>query len=216
MTKSKRRNTGKELNEKWGVHAKHPLYRANGTWYHRLTEFPGALFDADGYVLFETEEEYLNCPDLHLGKQTSCHKGISSIPSYVRVNDTNEQASDLAEPETPERIVFVTNRIVRDTPLARRVKKLHDNQCQVCNLTLTLFGGKSYAEAHHIKPLGSEHRGPDVIGNIICVCPNCHAQLDYGAITLDKSTLRFTAKHHIKDEYINYHNSCIYKGSNNT
>ena len=216
MPTEQRKNIGRELNEKWGVHAKHALYRANGTWYHRLTEFPGALFDASGYILFETEAEYLQCPNLHLGKQTSCPKGIASIPAYVPVKNSVEQASDLAEPKDTERVLSITKRIVRDSPLTRRVKKLHDNKCQLCGSTLALFGGQSYAEAHHIKPLGSVHHGPDVAANIICVCPNCHAQLDYGAIELDKSTLRLVPTHHIKDEYITYHNTKIYKGSTST
>ena len=206
------KSTGRGLNERWSVYAKHSLYREDGTWYHLLKKFPGALFDANGYVLFETEVEYLNCPHLHLGKQTSCHKGISSIPTYVQVKNPDEQASDLAEPEDTVRALCVTNRIIRDTPLARRVKKLHNNRCQVCNLRLTLFGEESYAEAHHIKPLGSVHQGPDVAENIMCVCPNCHAQLDYGAIKLDKATLRFIPKHRVKDEYIDYHNGSIYRG----
>lgn len=213
MLKASRKNTGRNLNEKWGVNANHALYRKDGTWYHRLTEFLAALFDANGYVLFETKDEYLNCPYLQLGKQTHCPEGVSSIPNYVRVENDVEQASDLAEPEGAVRTLCFTNRIVRDTPLARRIKKLHNNKCQVCSRTLTLFGGESYAEAHHIKPLGSVHQGPDVAKNIICVCPNCHAQLDYGAIKLRKAGLQFIPKHHIEDVYIDYHNSGIYKGS---
>lgn len=215
MKKLLRTNIGRELNEKWEVHAQHALYRANGTWYHILSKFPGALFDENGYVLFETQADYLKCSQLHHGKQTSCPKGISSIANYVLVNKSVEQASDLAEPKKTERILCVTKRIVRDTPLARRVKKLHGNRCQLCGLTLLLFGGENYAEAHHIKPLGSVHQGPDVFENIICVCPNCHAQLDYGAIELNTATLHFIPEHSIGNEYISYHNSKIYKGSTN-
>ena len=216
MPEAPRENVGRALNERWGVHAHHALYRANGTWYHRLTKFPGALFDANGYVLFKTETEYLECPYLHLGKQTSCSKGIASIPDYVQVTDNVEQASDLAELKETERVLYVTRRIVRDSLLARNVKKLHNNKCQLCASTLILFGGESYAEAHHIKPLGSVHHGPDVSANIICVCPNCHAQLDYGAIKLSKTTLRLIPEHHIEDEYISYHNIKIYKGATRT
>lgn len=54
--------SGKKLNDEWGVGAAHALYREDGTWYHVLEKFPGALFDAHGYVLFETETAYRNCP----------------------------------------------------------------------------------------------------------------------------------------------------------
>lgn len=46
--------TGRRLNEKYKVGAVHSLYRENGYWYHALDKFPGALFDAKGYVLFKT------------------------------------------------------------------------------------------------------------------------------------------------------------------
>jgi 5-methylcytosine-specific restriction protein A len=41
--------TGKELNRLWKVNAKHALYREDGRWYHQLQEFPGVLFDANGF-----------------------------------------------------------------------------------------------------------------------------------------------------------------------
>ncbi len=47
--------TGKDLNEWWGTGAKHALYSEQGKWYHQLTDFPGVLFDGNGYILFETE-----------------------------------------------------------------------------------------------------------------------------------------------------------------
>jgi len=75
---------GQQLNKKWGVGARHALFHRDGTWYNNLTRFPGALFDPEGYVLFKTEEEYLNCPYVSVGKETNVPKGISSIPGYVR------------------------------------------------------------------------------------------------------------------------------------
>lgn len=213
MSDASHKNMGKKLNKEWGVHARHALYRDTGTWYHRLTSFPGALFDANGYVLFKHESEYLECKQLQLGKQTSCRKGISSIPGYKLGKSIMEQASDLAEPKEADRKLCVIKRIVRDTQRAREVKEKHNNQCQLCHSTLTLFNGETYAEAHHIKPLGSNHHGPDIVENIICVCPNCHAQLDYGAVELSKAILGIGPGHLIKDEFIDYHNTIIYKGA---
>jgi Protein of unknown function DUF262 len=84
---SDEKTTGKQLNEEWSVGANHALYREDGTWYHNLTSFPGALFDANGYILFENEDEYRNCESLQIGKQLSVPDGISSIPGYVYVRD---------------------------------------------------------------------------------------------------------------------------------
>jgi hypothetical protein len=78
-------NIGKRLNKEWGVNANHALYRENGTWYHNLRHFPGALFDVNGYIIFRTEADYLQCEHLQIGKQLSVPHGISTIPGYIRV-----------------------------------------------------------------------------------------------------------------------------------
>lgn len=38
--------------------AKHGLYREDGKWYHHLMDFPGVLFDINGFVMFNTKEDY--------------------------------------------------------------------------------------------------------------------------------------------------------------
>ena len=74
---------------------------------------------------------------------------------------------------------------------------------------LQIGQGKLYAEIHHIKPLGAPHNGLDVRENVLCVCPNCHVLLDYGAIQLDVSKLRVSPKHRVGKDYIDYHNTKI-------
>jgi hypothetical protein len=76
---------GRKLNEEWGVKARHALYREDGRWYNHLERFPGALFDANGYIIFETKEAYEKCPQLRHGIELNVTGGISSIPGYVRV-----------------------------------------------------------------------------------------------------------------------------------
>lgn len=76
--------TGKYLNSAWNVGAKHALYRQDGAWYHHLTDFPGALFDESGYVLFLSRESYVSSPYLRHGQDLHVPGGISSIPTYVR------------------------------------------------------------------------------------------------------------------------------------
>jgi len=98
---------------------------------------------------------------------------------------------DLAAPEgqheddQPRRRFTETYRILRDTALARTLKEIHDDCCQVCGETLELRDGARYSEAHHIKPLGRPHYGPDIEGNILVLCPNHHALCDLRAIELD-------------------------------
>lgn len=85
MDEAKKRLTGRELNERWGVGAKHALYREDGKWYHHLERFPGALFDFNGYVVFSTQDDYLRCGDLDHGHDLHVPKGISQIQGYVRI-----------------------------------------------------------------------------------------------------------------------------------
>jgi 5-methylcytosine-specific restriction enzyme A len=79
------RRIGEALNERWKVLARHSLYHREGTWYHQLTRFPGALCDPYGYVLFATREEFLGCPKLRIDKDVNVNGHLSEIPGYVRV-----------------------------------------------------------------------------------------------------------------------------------
>jgi predicted HNH restriction endonuclease len=74
---------------------------------------------------------------------------------------------------------------------------------------LEASSGDRYAEAHHLKPLGAPHNGPDIANNIICVCPNCHAKLDYGIMRIEIPKLNLDIRHKIGAEFINYHNNNI-------
>ncbi len=81
--------TGKLLNKKWSVGARHALYREDGKFYMPLDWFPGAYFDADGYVLFKTKAQYENCPALNIGVRVNVAGGIASLPAYVKVSKSN-------------------------------------------------------------------------------------------------------------------------------
>jgi 5-methylcytosine-specific restriction enzyme A len=84
---SVRTDSGRRLNRVWGVNARHALYHKDGTWYERLERFPGALFDTDGYVLFETEDAFVNCPYLRITEQVNVPGGIAHIPGYRRMRN---------------------------------------------------------------------------------------------------------------------------------
>ena len=76
---------GKRLNKLWNVKANHALYHKDGNWYHVLRGFPGALFDPNGYVLFQTESDFVNCRNLIIGDEVHVQGVISGIPGYVRM-----------------------------------------------------------------------------------------------------------------------------------
>lgn len=132
-------------------------------------------------------------------------QGAIAKRSQVVPEKHTPRAIDIEDLSQPERVRQETYRVLRDTTLARTVKESHQYRCQICGQTLKLGDNTSYAEAHHIMPLGTPHNGPDVRGNILCVCPNDHVLLDYGAIKLDENRLVGIGK-----EFIDYHNDNIY------
>ena len=119
-------------------------------------------------------------------------------------------ASDVQD-APPERVKQTVHRIIRDTKTGRAVKRLYEFCCQVCGERLEIEPGVFYAEGHHIQPLGGKHKGHDVKGNILCLCPNHHALFDYFAITLDPSKLRWN-KHALGQSFVDYHNAHVKKG----
>ncbi len=79
------RLNGKKLSKRWNVDVRHKLYHRDGTFYENLSDFPGALFDPNGYIVFKSEQEYINCTYLNIGQKLNVSQGISSIPGYKRM-----------------------------------------------------------------------------------------------------------------------------------
>ena len=81
--------TGDHLNEKYKIGAVQARYREDGHWYHPLEKFPGVLFDANGYVLFKTVLDYINCTGVKKGPDPNhihVDGGIASLPFYVQLD----------------------------------------------------------------------------------------------------------------------------------
>ncbi|MFI9360373.1 YDG/SRA domain-containing protein [Kitasatospora sp. NPDC053057] len=126
----------------------------------------------------------------------------------------------LVEPvgqEKPTRTEAMVQRVVRSTKVANFVKQTHDFTCQVCGIRLQTPTG-AYAEAAHIRGLGQPHDGPDVTGNVLCLCPNHHALFDFGMLTIGDDLmvtdhaagspigkLREAANHQIDRDHLAYH-----------
>lgn len=81
-------HVAKQLNKQWNINAQHALYRKNGTWFNLLKHFPGALFDENGYIPFETRKDFeifRQRPGVTGHVQIDVRDGISSHPGYIRV-----------------------------------------------------------------------------------------------------------------------------------
>ncbi len=114
-------------------------------------------------------------------------------------------SNDARLDELPERVRQEIYRVVRDTQVTRRLKRLYEFRCQICGKRLEIEPGRFYVEAHHLKPLGEPHNGPDIEANVVCVCPNCYTLLDYNAMPIQPETLKI-CRHDIATEYIEHHN----------
>ena len=209
--------TGNYLNKLLNINAKHALYREDGKWYHNLKEFPGALFDRNGYVIFNNKESYYSYPGLQIRKDLHIANGIRNLDNYKEFSDAEKQliegiqlTSAFVHSNTEEtvRILREIDIILRNRHLADRVKDLYVNTCQLCLIQLKINENRFYSEVHHIIPLGKPHNGKDNLENMICVCPNCHILLDLKAIKLTEASIKL-AKHIISLKSTEYHNSFL-------
>ena len=212
------------INQVLGLGAAHCYFRTDGSWYHQLKQFPGILMDPLGYVQFETEQLYRSNPRIRIDEEKDeVHvlPGIFSLPGYrlfspaqlaLIYEETLGPAEQEEEPtdEATLRKKRVVDAIVRNKKFVADLKKLYDNTCQVCGERIQIRPGIYYSEIHHIKPLGQKHRGPDRKNNMICVCPNHHALLDFFALRLDLKLLK-NKKHPIQEAYVAYHNERVDK-----
>ncbi|WP_433391053.1 HNH endonuclease [Micromonospora sp. KLBMP9576] len=144
--------------------------------------------------------------------------GLAGYDSASGVlDDGNVAGSDEGAQGPPKRKTVLTQRIVRSTAVAERVKRLHGHRCQVCGIRLTTRYG-FYSEAAHIKGLGRPHEGLDQDDNVLCLCPNHHVQFDTFAIFIDSDLvvrwtsdgkkigkLRLHPKHAIGPAHLQYH-----------
>ena len=149
-------------------------------------------------------------------------EGIVQLDNVER-GDPEEPARDLATPD-PDRIETTHSRIIRNTDLTHDMKRMYDHKCQICGASRQGPDGEPYAEAHHIQPLGRPHEGPDEPENILVLCPNHHADFDYGRLTVNVETYRVSHTyeeavdgtkldiadpHEISKEHLKYHNEVI-------
>ncbi|MFA7763713.1 HNH endonuclease [Streptomyces sp. NRRL S-448] len=65
----------------------------------------------------------------------------------------------------------------------RKLKQWYQDRCQMCATVLALPSPRHrYSEAAHIR--AREDNGPDIVENLLCLCPTCHVLFDAGARVL--------------------------------
>jgi hypothetical protein len=125
------------------------------------------------------------------------------------------------DPRPVDRIKVKIQYISRSQKIVKTIKELYDNTCQVCETSIDTPSG-FIIEAAHIKPLGSPHFGPDLLENLLCLCPNHHAALDKFGWYLDddlnvvssmsnqkQGKIFFRNDHTIGLSFIRYHRKIV-------
>ncbi|MBN4064932.1 hypothetical protein JYU04_04270 [Dehalococcoides mccartyi] len=84
--KRDRSASGRKLAVRENLKVTKAYYHWEGTWFQRVREFPVALFDKEGYVIFNSEREYLNHPDVEGSEKTNIPKGIASFSEYKKMS----------------------------------------------------------------------------------------------------------------------------------
>ena len=142
----------------------------------------------------------------------------ATLPTPAKPYAQADSADQSKVAEPGPRYEATVSRLIRDTTITRHVKTLHGSHCQVCSERLATPAG-FYAEAAHIRPLGAPHHGPDVLGNILCLCPNHHALFDFGSFSISEDLsllgvvgrLRRHAAHQPDLAHLAYHRQHIYR-----
>lgn len=177
------------------------------------------LLQENGYPM--TTNDFIKIlKDLRITKSEESHimeysnliyrTGFRRNSVYHTLDDQYNLSLQIENQQSCDRKRTEINLVNRDSYLTKKVKRLCQYECQICGAKLQISDDDYYSEIHHIRPLGTPHNGPDVIENMLCVCPNCHVLLDYGAIQIVASELFLKESHIIKSEFIDYHNQFIY------
>jgi hypothetical protein len=59
------------------------------------------------------------------------------------------------------------------------LKEQYDGRCQICNTRLDLGNGNPFFYLTHIAEVKHERAWGDMVWNILCLCPNCHALIKH-------------------------------------
>ena len=186
---------------------------------HQIKNGPSKGYRYDGLYYVNRFERIKGKSGFYICRfHLSSEKGIEKLETELKPTLKSDY-------KRTERTAATVNRLKRNVKLSEEVKKLYEYKCQVCNTYLkTPYGG--IAIGAHIKGLGNPHNGPDVIENMICLCPNHHEQFDDYGYYIEPETLEIKGlegyegkkitinkKHKIDKELLKYHHEQFKKNN---
>lgn len=206
-------NLGLQLSCQYGL----PVRVSRG---HQITNGPNTGYRYDGLYYVKGFERIKGKRGFYI-----CRFHLVSENSFELLH--HEIASNLKDTyQTPNRKEFTTHRLERNVKLSEKIKKIYSYRCQVCDVLLETPSGP-VAIGAHIQGLGRPHNGPDVIENMLCLCPNHHDQFDYRAFYIDpenllivglpefeKRKLKKSPRHEIGEIFLRHQQSLYYQNIN--
>lgn len=131
----------------------------------------------------EAWKEFLNWGPMKISNEEK-NKFIKTL--------TSQDKEDFDELSKREPMYKVITYFKRNQKIVKKLKKLYNNKCQICEFTFKKDNGENYSETHHLIPL--TNKGADDIKNLIVVCPNCHKKLNYAK--KEKYDIKYNEEHY--------------------
>ncbi len=165
-----RTDSGKRLQREWKIPAKQTRYRKTGDFYMPLKKFPGALADANGYVLFRNEQELENCREVEVRGRGSRNErlgikgGISKLSAYVRYTNlkqlrkaaVNAFQRQLIEEEKALKLLKAGDMLAWKTQQHVAMKAEHDatnaKQAYEVEMYNVIYGQEKITDAREVDP----------------------------------------------------------------
>ena len=116
-------------------------------------------------------------------------KKYGKIEKYFGINISKLKNKEISKiipssmKKESQKIKTILLRRVRDTVKSKKLKKIYQNRCQLCNYSFPQYAKSGYSEVHHVWPMADN--GDDDFDNMLVLCPNHHTEFDYRIIQFD-------------------------------
>lgn len=167
-----------------------------GTFGARVETYPWRFAELSSAAYYERQTALTLCSDqwsLYVGKYrielsrpagrnlpAKAPTDLDRILERIRAIDAENSQSP---PGTRHELA---KRYERDDTLARLLKALRGDACQICGFSFRTRDGHSYTECHHLEQLADG--GLDVTRNMVVLCANHHRQFHYGNVAVLEHT----------------------------
>jgi HNH endonuclease len=178
---------GSQLIREWGIPCDYGLYSDWGNFYAPPRQFPVALIDSKGFVIFDRQEDLI-AQGAAIGKRLNVPARISSLPGY-QFRRTGGPGLRLPEELTGIYWEGVSakvsvNRYEREPRARVACLEHYGHRCCGCGFLMPeKYGARAEGliHVHHLIPLANigEEYEIDPIKDLRPVCPNCHAVIHY-------------------------------------